>query len=365
MSDTCRCVHVVHDLRSAVSEQAVLDLVRVCRRRNRDDRVIVLDEASARGLGEIPVAAVPRSGILDFSLGQRLGAQLRSWSPKVVHAHGAIALRAAAAAIKGLTPAPRLLGMFHTDVEGGWLSRWLGRRATKAAEEIMVTSDGLRSRLVSSGWVTDATVLALGVDTDSYRPTGDDGRWRERLGAPMKGTLVGYAGDANEHDVLALYRALVAKAPGAHLALVTPGVTRAGLPASLRDEPGIHVLVRAGDRAPFFRSLDAFAFGGGQTDPRLLLEAMATGLPVVAARSPAVEDLTAGAEPCARLVPSGAPDRIGSALARLLEGNLRIQLGHAARHRALEIASVQAASGQVERVYSGVAPPSDRRLQYA
>jgi glycosyltransferase involved in cell wall biosynthesis len=66
-----------------------------------------------------------------------------------------------------------------------------------------------------------------------------------------------------------------------------------------------------------------------------LLEALGSGLPVVATRAGSAPDVVVD-EDCGLLVPVGEPGPLGEALGRLLgDGPLRARMGDAARRRAL------------------------------
>jgi len=103
-----------------------------------------------------------------------------------------------------------------------------------------------------------------------------------------------------------------------------------------------------------YRAMDAFLFtaSGSQQGQRAILEAMATGLPIVARPEPGVRDLvTDGVEGFV----AGDVTALTAALARLAaEPQLRERMGHAARRRALAFdGSAFAASARV--FYDGFA----------
>jgi glycosyltransferase involved in cell wall biosynthesis len=105
----------------------------------------------------------------------------------------------------------------------------------------------------------------------------------------------------------------------------------------------------------FYRAMDAFLFtaSGSQQGQRAVLEAMATGLPVVAFPVPGVRDLfTDGVEGFVAADPAGAT----AALARLAsEPALRERMGEAARRRALAFDGAAFASA-ARSFYGPLAP---------
>lgn len=354
----CRSLHVATRLRTGRAEEGVLDLIRVSRQRGRDDRLVVLEEDETRGLRDIPVAAVQRRGSFDRSLGGRLAEHVASLVPRVVHTHDPQALRAAIGAVRTMDAPPRIVASFHGVPSGGWIARWLTRRASRRAAALSAPTKELAGTLQAMGWIDgDVHVVAPGVDVDVYRPSGDEDRWRERLGIPDNCTAVGFAGARDDDEVIAVHRELQRLSPGAHLVLVAPGSSRDQVGRKIRSTNDVHVLVR-GQRAPFYRCLDAFAFGNGRdTETRVLHEAMASGVPGVIASTKHGRAFVTGPEgPALMLVNPDSPERLAAGLKRLLDDGRRIQYGHAARHRALEIGTSQAAFADLERLYAEVAP---------
>ena len=112
----------------------------------------------------------------------------------------------------------------------------------------------------------------------------------------------------------------------------------------LRDVPGVELLpVGAEDATGFLQSLDIFFYRTGSfTEPygRVVLEAMATGLPVVVASNGGyVEQITAGVDG----FPIRSQEEAIQAIQRLAGSReLRLQIGAAARARAVAVHGPQA-----------------------
>ena len=354
----CRSLHVATGLRTGGDEESVLDLINVCRRRGRDDRLVVFEQDETRGLRDLPVSVVQRTGPWDRTLGLRMAEHAAPMAPSIIHAHDPQSLRVAVAAARLLKPSPKVVASFHRRPRGGWISRWFARRAVRRADAVTAATEGLAEELHGRRWVVgDVHVLGPGIDAEVYRPTGDADRWRERLGIPDNCTAVGFAGASNPAEVIEVHRELQKLSPGSHLVLVAPVTSRDSVATEIRTANDVHVLIR-GNRAPFYRCLDGFAFGNGQaSSTRLLHEAMASGVPTVIASTEHGKEFVTGSQgPAAMLVSPRSPERIAAGLKQLLDDARRIQLGHVARRRALEVGTAQENYADLERLYARVAP---------
>lgn len=191
--------------------------------------------------------------------------------------------------------------------------------------------------LVARGYVDSGRRLEVvhnGVS--SSRLTGDVARLRpeDRSGLLFVGRL------APEKGVDTLLRALALAGGDARLALVGTGPEEAGL-RRLADREGVsgRVLFRgsldpAAVRATMARSAALVLPSRAENFPLVLLEAMASGLPVVATGVGGVPELALN-ERNALLVPPDDPEALASALGRVLgDPTLRAALAAAGRRTA-------------------------------
>ncbi|WP_101341041.1 glycosyltransferase family 4 protein [Cereibacter azotoformans] len=190
-------------------------------------------------------------------------------------------------------------------------------------------------------------VILHGIDTGTFRP-GDRAEVRARLGLP-EAVLVGCYGRIRAQKgtdvfVRAMMRLLpdrpgvaavvMGRAVGEHQAFLDAlkaEVAQAGLAERILFRPEVTV-----DRMPdWYRALDLYVApqrweGFGLTP----LEAMACGVPVVATRVGAFEELLS--DETGRLVPPGDLETMVSEVAALLDdGPLRARMAEAARARTL------------------------------
>ncbi len=194
-------------------------------------------------------------------------------------------------------------------------------------------------------------VLPLGVDIGRFRP-GDAPAAREALGLPQGVPIVGFAGRLEARKgidlLVAAWHHVRREHPAAVLAIAggVPGVAQPVDGDAIRD---LRLAVPPGhlkylgplpiDRMPdFYRAVDLVAVPStGEPFGLVVLEALASGRPVVAAASGGIPEILDDGQQ-GFLVPPDDGDALAAGLARLLAHDLvRIKLGEAGR--ALAIAS--------------------------
>lgn len=133
-----------------------------------------------------------------------------------------------------------------------------------------------------------------GVDTELFQPylASQDMRSRLSQGHPEQPLLL-YVGRLSAEKEVDRIKPVLAAIPGARLALVGDGPHRQALEKHFADTPTHFVgYLQGQELASAFASADAFVFPSRtETLGLVLLEAMAAGCPVVAARSGGIPDI--------------------------------------------------------------------------
>ncbi|MFN2386184.1 MAG: glycosyltransferase family 4 protein [Thermoanaerobaculia bacterium] len=274
----------------------------------------------------------------------------------LVHAHGTHDHFLAALGV-GPTGARLVRTLHHVrHVRRGFPWRALTRRTHAFA---------FANRAIAAKFCGRGPTLAPVVDPDRFTPEGKPSELTARLGASRVSFLIGTvgklaAGRGHEEAI----RALAALPAGAGILHVGKGDEEKKLESlaaslSLADR-NFWAGYQEEELPALFRSMHVFLFtaSGSEQGQRAILEAMASGLPIVALDVPGVRDLVTEGE-------QGfvARDREGlvSGLRRLMEDpELRVRFGRRARMRARDFAPQKfaaAAQGFYESALSRAGRP--------
>ena len=230
-------------------------------------------------------------------------------------------------------------GFYHSNLLD-MAQRLAGKHARRAAaayvrrlyphfDQVFAPSPHVVALLHDLG-ISRATLQPLGVDTDMFRPQAPDGSWRRRHGIAPDAIVLLYVGRF---------------APEKNLPLLADAVDRLGAPyvlAAIGHGPvrlrgsRVRVLPYEASRdalARAYAEADAFVHAGDQeTFGLAVLEAMASGLPVVGCRRGGVGDLVT--DDVGATVPPGSAEAFARAIASLRQRDAAA-LAQAARNHAL------------------------------
>ena len=326
-------------------------------------------------LGGPPVPASP--GFYFFLGGRRLRAILRRERPAVIELGSPFFARwVTAYAARGL-PAARV-GYFHDNLETVWvdhglqhmppLVRGVGRAivgsyvrlAYRAMALTIAPTPAAATALARLGIAPVATV-SLGVDTEEFHPRRRDAAWRAELGVADGTPVALYVGRLAREKELAVLVAALPRLHAVHglkVVLIGEGHMRERLEALARERPAeLVVLPFERDRARLARayaSADVFINPCPyETFGLATVEAMASGLPVVAPAAEGSADLLAQGGGVL-FAPQDAGDVV-RAVGAALAGD-RARLGAAARRAAERLSWDRAFSAQLalyERLVRG------------
>jgi glycosyltransferase involved in cell wall biosynthesis len=238
------------------------------------------------------VSVVAAPGLRPNIVASELGPWLAERRPDVVHVHNGLWLKA----VRGAQHArvPRTVYTLHgIDVVEPWYTRHTNRLAARRTERVVAVSETLRGYLRDNARVPPEriTVIPNGVSTDRFRPGIRSGEERARLGLPgsdrrLIGVIARLEPVKNHALLIDAFSLVVQQQPDAFLVIVGDGPLRAQLERQI-ERLNLHQHVRITgvhpDPAPILRQLDVFALSSEIEGTSMsILEAMATGLPIVA-----------------------------------------------------------------------------------
>lgn len=184
-----------------------------------------------------------------------------------------------------------------------------------------------------------------GVDTQRFRPRArEPGGLREALGIPADAPLVGFVGRLSpEKGPSVFVRSVLllhGRVPDAHFVMVGEGPLEAELrelAARFGLQQRLHFAGLWRDMPAVYAALDlVVSSSNSEAMPLALMEAMASGLPVVATRVGGVPDLVEHGETGWLVGPGEFDDIAGRCAGLLADAPLRRRMGERARQRAVE-----------------------------
>jgi glycosyltransferase involved in cell wall biosynthesis len=349
-------VHLVTTLNIGGLERVVLDLVRWRTAATFDAHVIILDasgvvEEPLLALG-VPVEAIGTNGSVPARI-VRLARRLRVLNPDIVHTHNP-----------------------QAHLHGTWAARMAGVPAVVHSRHGRGTARrGAVSMLSRLAWRWTSSVVAVSEDAARVLRDAD--------GAPTTRLIVIHNGiDVAHHsvtragvqplspravtvgrldpvkDLATMLRAVsevVDVIPAFSLDIVGDGPSRREL-EHLRDDLGLGGRVRfvgfQKDVRPFLAAASLFVQSSlSEGLPLALLEAMASGLPVVATDVGGVREVVVEGE-TGYLAPAGSPGALAACIRRvLLEPESMVRLGSAGRKRVEARFNISRVAIRYESVY--------------
>lgn len=219
------------------------------------------------------------------------------------------------------------------------------RMACACAHVVLCNSASLRAEAVALKLAPAKKLLVLGegssigVDVERFSPGPSD--VRKRIGIPHEASIVGFVGrltrDKGLPELIEAFDRILATDPAAHLLLVgwfdaAEDALDAGLRSRILSHPRIHCTGFVSDSAPYYRVMDVMVLPTWREGfPNVVLEASATGIPVVTTNSTGARDAVIP-EVTGLLIPPGYPEAIYESVIKLLRDlERRRRMGRAAR----------------------------------
>jgi glycosyltransferase involved in cell wall biosynthesis len=273
--------------------------------------------------------------------------ELRARRYDLVHAHWIVPNGLVAAGVK----VPFAVGLHGSDVflAEKPVVRTLVRRALRRTSLLTGCSPELVDRIRALGFPeARSRVIPYGVDVEKFAPGPDRTGWREKLGIPADAVvLLGVGRMATKKGFQVLFQALpelMAAVADLHVVLAGGGDLLEGFRSAASRFPGRVHLPGGVDHQTLpdlYRAADLFTLPAvhdraGNVDglPNVILEAMASGLPVVASGISGIPLAVVEGE-TGWLMPEGNAAALGEALKRLGgDRALRQRMGEAGRRKA-------------------------------
>ncbi|HWW83493.1 MAG TPA: glycosyltransferase [Vicinamibacterales bacterium] len=345
--------HVLSSFGRGGQERVAADLARLQRAAGHEVFAISiapgpegLTAATFRATGVLPETIAKRRRV-DPSLPLRLAAHLGRHGVHVVHTHNPHALiyGAPAAWFAGAVVIHSKHGM-NPDRQR---RLWLRRAAAKLVDAYVAVSPSLAKKAIEQGDCESSRlhVIPNGIDVVRFAPSHRERRKiRDELGIPNDAWVVGTVGRlAPEKDQALLIDAMAPLlGEGRRLVIVGDGAERDALRTRIATIPGgryVHMLGEREDVESILAAFDAFALTSRTEGlPLVLLEAMATGLPVLSTAVGGIPDLLAHGV-TGFLSRAGDHAALTCRLASLsMDGSLSRQIGEAGRTAILQRYSV-------------------------
>lgn len=361
-----RVMHVVFSLEPGGMEFGVVKLVNgLDPRRVQSAICSTTPSVALKGLvsASVPVHQLNRRNGNDVRLIWALQRLFRRERPDVVHTHGWGTLLEGMLAAR-LAGVPAVVHGEHGTLQLKRHQRWLQRQAWLSADRVLSVSSRLAERMTSEMRLPAERVTTIrnGVDLTRFSSTSRSVA-RETLEIPAEALVFGTVGrlvPVKDHGTLLEAFARVTKdGIDAFLLISGEGPLRAPLLARAQ-ELGVHDRVRflghRRDVETVLAALDVFVLSSvSEGLSNTILEAMASGLPVVATRVGGADELVLDGE-TGLLVSPAAPDAMAATLRRLAadEGGRR-SMGTAARHRVEREFALSAMVERYETLYVDLA----------
>lgn len=370
---TIRILHVLDRLDVGGTEKVVAKLIR-----GLDCDLFQHSICTLRGTAPVARSWIPGIDVRDAGCEApgfqfnvlRLARIMKAISPTIVHTRnwggieGVLAARYA-----GVPVVIHSEHGYQLDMSNGLplRQRVVRHAAYRCASAIFTVSAQLRDYHAVQAWwkASSISVLPNGVDTNKFSPSKQaSSRIRLQLGIPQEALLVGYVGRLialkDVHTLLLALEKIVSEIPELHVVVVGSGPELDRLQAYVAGSTRLngHVCFTGAreDVADMLKAMDVFVLPSlmeGMSNT--LLEAMATGLPVVATDVGGNPEILADSS-CGYLFQPGDIFGLTNKLSGLLRNRgMRERFGCEARARAHEVFSLEAMLERYRQFYCDLA----------
>lgn len=290
-----------------------------------------------------------------------VGQVLKDFGPDLIHTVNPFVIGPGAVFYARQLEIP-LVASYHTNVADYTHYYRMGflygatRKWTKMLHEQarinLCTSEAAREYLQNEG-LEHLRVWPQGVDTHRFHPDKFSKRWRGKLtdGHPASKLMVFVGRLAPEKDIGSL-RSALEEMPDARLAIVGDGPARRDLEEEFAGTPTVFTgMLQGRDLTAAYASADVFVFPSTtETLGMAMIEALASGLPVVAASSGATTEVVSHEESGLLYEAGSGSELVEATRAILSDAELRERLSKGAR-AAAEERSWESSTGALRGYY--------------
>jgi glycosyltransferase involved in cell wall biosynthesis len=369
-----KVLHVITDTNIGGAGRYLLYLLPQPAFRDLDVAVACPDGELASRLEKAGIRRVSISG-RDISFSPKLAAELVALmgreKPDLVHTHGSLSGRIAARLRRipvvytkhGLVRMSGQTGLPPT----GPLARFVNKNAAKLlADRVIAVSEAVRKELEESGIPPSMiTVIPNGIELRLYKPGARKSSEQQPAGpdkagicSPIIGTLCRLSPEKGLDTLIDAAKLVITSCPSARFVIAGTGILEKELQKKILDlrlEPYVRMIGFVDDVPGFLGGLDVFVLPSNSEAIGLaVIEAMASGLPVVATRVGGVPEAVIDGI-TGLLVPPGQPKALAQAISRLIvDPDLAESMGAAGRKRAETMFDAEAAAERTVAVYTEV-----------
>jgi glycosyltransferase involved in cell wall biosynthesis len=316
-----------------------------------DDQMLIIAPKYGEGPGSYKGVPIHRVSSVPFPpypqiklapVNPGVGLALRRFGPDLIHAVNPFVLGWGAPYFSHKLGVP-LVASYHTNVAAyarfygldvfDRVTRWHTRRLHNRAAVNLCTSEATLRYLSQEG-IARLYLWPQGVDDAHFHPDRFSKDWRVRLteGHPGQRLLL-YVGRLSHEKDIGRLRAVLDGVPGVRLALVGDGPARRDLEGVFAGTPTVFTGVLQGDElATAYASADAFVFPSTtETLGMAMIEALASGLPVLAARTEATGEVVTDGETGLLYEPTSDASLVAAVRRLVSDDSLRASMGKNAR----------------------------------
>lgn len=347
--------------------------VEVLAGRGEPDEGSLWAEAAERGVVTHRVEALQRevNPRRDLQAYRAIARQIRAGRYDIVHTHiskaGVLGRRAAHRA-----KTPSVVHTYHGSVAeiggrslAGSLFLSIERRAAAVSDRLLAISADVQKHLLSLGVGTGPQfrVIPNGIDLAYFDPAGSYPRPAGVTGSPVIGCIASLTPEKGLATLVEAVPRLAAQYPSLQVCIVGDGPLRADLEREAQAgglESRVQFCGATADVRPYLSSFDVLALPSlSEGMGRVLMEAMAMNVPVVASRTGGVPEVVTDGE-TGLLVSPGDPAALAEGLAALLGDEAgRRAMAERARRRVAEEFSLDRMIRSVEQIYMDLVAGSE------